>query len=435
MVFGLFNKKKKDDKTTVAPSGGTTKQVVDKKKDDTTTTPPPPVQESLKPGYQTARKGCVALVTGSSGLCGARLVEMLLERGVSTVIAFDLVTPNSSLQERFNAIQQQTGGNIHVFSGKQGDLTNKEAVMAAFASQPHIDICFHIAALVGPFHEKDMYMAVNYTGTMYILEACRTYKVTKLVNSSSPSTRFTGDDIEGLREEQLHIPTTFLARYAETKAMAEQEVTKACSPPELYTINVAPHQVYGPYDSLFLPNLLETAGTGRLRIFGSGRSKISVCYVDNYCHGLLCGADALYPNSPALGKFYIITDDEPQYFWKMINSAIVKMEFTDLYTKFHLPVWLLYGVAYFCNVLGVLMGKKFKLNPFNVRMLTIHRYFSIDNAKRDLKYAPLYTFAEAWESTVSWFQEHWLPTFQEKHKGKRTTTRNTSTMEESKKVD
>jgi len=276
-------------------------------------------------------------------------------------------------------------------------------------------VCFHIAALVGPFHDRPQYMAVNYTGTLHILEACRQFKVTKLVNSSSPSTRFTGGDIEGLHEDELPIPTKFLAQYAETKAMAEQEVTKACSAPDLMTINVAPHQVYGPYDSLFLPNLLETAGTGRLRIFGEGRSKISVCYVDNYAHGLCCGADALFPDSPALGKFYIITDDEPQLFWKMINQAALHMNFTDLYSKFHLPVWLLYGVAYVCNVLGFLLGKKFKLNPFNVRMLTIHRYFNIDHSKRDLHYEPLFTFEEAWASTLQWFEQHWLPTFHAKH--------------------
>ena len=72
------------------------------------------------------------------------------------------------------------------------------------------------------------------------------------------------------------------------------------------------------------------------------------------------------------------------------------MGFTDLYTKFHLPVWLLYGVAYVCNVIGFIIGKKFKLSPFNVCMLTIHRWFSIENATRDLKYEPLFKTEESW---------------------------------------
>lgn len=234
--------------------------------------------------------------------------------------------------------------------------------------------------------------------------------------SSSPSTRFTGADVEDATEDDLPFPDTWLAEYAETKAKGEMEVAKACSD-ELMTISVAPHQVYGPYDNLFLPNLLETAGNGRLRIFGDGRSIISVCYADNYAHGLMCGADALYQGSPALGKFYIVTDGKPVKFWEFINQAIVAMGFVDLTTKFHLPVWLLYAIAYVANVIGAIIGKKFKLNPFNVRMLTMHRYFSLKNAQRDLQYEPVVDQSEAWPATIEWFKEHWLPKYLEQKKG------------------
>ena len=238
--------------------------------------------------------------------------------------------------------------------------------------------------------------------------------------SSSPSTRFTGGDVTGQTEDELPIPTTWLAMYAEAKAKGEIAVSDAHSP-ELKTISVAPHQVYGPHDKLFLPNLLETAGNGRLRIFGSGRSIISVCYADNYAHGLMCGADVIEdPNSPAGGKFYIVTDGESQNFWEMINIAIKEMGFVDLTTKFHLPVWLLYMVAYLANGVGYIIGKKFKLNPFNVRMLTIHRYFSIENAKRDLHYEPVVPFSEAWPLTVQWFKTNWLPTFLEEKNGSKS---------------
>mmetsp|Transcript_6179 Transcript_6179/g.18292 ORF Transcript_6179/g.18292 Transcript_6179/m.18292 type:complete len:96 (+) Transcript_6179:1-288(+) len=85
------------------------------------------------------------------------------------------------------------------------------------------------------------------------------------------------------------------------------------------------------------------------------------------------------------------------------------MGFPSLTTKFHLPVWLLYGVAYICQFLTVLTGKKFKLTPFTVKMMTIHRYFSLENATKDLQYKPLKTFDEAWPETIEWFKIHWLP--------------------------
>jgi nucleoside-diphosphate-sugar epimerase len=258
-----------------------------------------------KPGFRTTSKS-TAVVTGSSGLCGARLVEMLLERGAKSVIAVDITPPDTVLQERFDRAQKSFGGKITVLSGKNGDITSDEALENAF-SMEQVDVCYHIAALVGPFYDRDLYHAINHYATKAIIQKCIDHKVKKLVYSSSPSTRFTGADVDGLTEDQLPMPTSWLAMYAEAKAFGEMAVSEASD--RLLTVSVAPHQVYGPYDSLFLPNLLETAGNGRLRIFGKGLNRISVTYVDNYCHGLICGSDALEEGKKAacLGKFYIVT--------------------------------------------------------------------------------------------------------------------------------
>jgi len=360
------------------------------------------------PGFQTTPNATL-LVTGSSGLVGSRLVEMMLERGAKKVICFDVATPSATLLERFTKAASGDKDKFQIFSGlEEGNLVNKDSVFKA--CEANVDIVYHIAALVGPFHDRDKYYAVNFTGTMNLLEACRKFKIGKFVYASSPSTRFHGGDVTGQTEDELTFPKTYLQLYAETKAAAEQEVTKACTD-SLLTVSVAPHQVYGPYDSLFLPSLLETAGNERLRVFGSGKNKISVCYVDNYCHGLMCGADALKPGSNVLGKFYVITDGVDVLFWEFVNEAGVAMGFTDLFSKFHLPVWLLMGLAYICNVVGFIINKKLKLNPFNVKMLVIHRYFSIENAKKDLSYEPVVEHKEAWASTIKWFKINWLPTY------------------------
>ena len=359
-----------------------------------------------KPGFSSPN-GCAALVTGSSGFVGSRLVEMLLERGAKTVVAFDVTKPSPVLEDRFAKVQKATGGKIIVLSGSEGDLCNDSAVEAAF-QKVKLDIVYHIAALVGPFHDRPKYYDVNYNGTVRIIDNCRKYNVGKLVYSSSPSTRFTGGDVEGLREDEMPIPDSFVALYAETKAAGEKAVHAACDD-NLLTVSVAPHQVYGPHDSLFLPKLLEAAGNGNLKIFGKGENMISICHVNNYCHGLMCGADALYKGSPALATYYVVHDGPPQKFWKILNQAIVAMGFADLEQKMHLPLWLLYGVAYICSFLTLITGKKFKLTPFTVKMMHIHRYFSLENAKRDLQYEPVVEFEEGWPATIEWFKEHWLP--------------------------
>lgn len=135
--------------------------------------------------YPPVPKKC--LVTGGTGFCGQRLVEMLIERGAELVVSLDIVPPSNAWQNP--RIKYLTC-----------DIGDKEAVVAACKG---IDCVWHIAAAVGPFHPEALYRKVNYEGTLNVLEGCRRHSVTKLVMSSSPSTRFTGEDLDGVTEDEL----------------------------------------------------------------------------------------------------------------------------------------------------------------------------------------------------------------------------------------
>jgi nucleoside-diphosphate-sugar epimerase len=177
----------------------------------------------------------------------------------------------------------------------------------------------------------------------------------------------------------------------------------------LLTVAIAPHQVYGPRDMLFLHNML---GAGnKLRIFGTGSNKCSFCHVDNYCHGLILGERALVPGGAALGKFYIVTDGPPQDFWRVLDVALVAVGCRSVFTKFRLPKWFILPVAYLCTLVGLLLRRKIKLNPFAARMLMIHRWFDIDAARRDLAYEPVIAFEQGWADTVEWFRTVWAPQY------------------------
>jgi nucleoside-diphosphate-sugar epimerase len=192
---------------------------------------------------------------------------------------------------------------------------------------------------------------------------------------------------------------------------------EACSP-DFMTCAVAPHQVYGPRDTLFLPNILEACGTGAWRTFGSGRNRICYTHVDNYCHGLIIAERALHAGSRALGKFYIVTDGDTHpnregyaYFYDNIEEASLAMGFGSFQNKMALPLWLLWPVAYISIFITWLTGIRLKLTPFTVLMLTMHRWFRIDNAVRDLGYKPIVSFRDEWPKTLVWFRENWLPEF------------------------
>ena len=119
-----------------------------------------------------------------------------------------------------------------------------------------------------------------------------------------------------------------------------------------------------------------------------------------------------FANPPShLPQFYIVTDSKPQKFWHVLNSAVLAMGFTDLFSKFKLPTPLMLFLGNLCDLISWLTGRKLKLNAFAVRMLVIHRYFDITNARRDLGYEPLFTFEEGWGVTMDWFRVNWLPEF------------------------
>jgi len=148
------------------------------------------------PGFASV-SGSRCLVTGSSGLVGCRLVSMLLDRGCREVVAFDLREPGEGIKEGW-----ERRGKVTVVVG---DLARMEDLEDAVGGGGGIDCVYHIGALVGPFHPKEMFLKVNYEGTKNVVELCRKRGIPKIVFSSSPSTRFDGGDVRGLREDQLRV--------------------------------------------------------------------------------------------------------------------------------------------------------------------------------------------------------------------------------------
>ena len=80
-------------------------------------------------------------------------------------------------------------------------------------------------------------------------------------------------------------------------------------------------------------------------------------------------------------------------FWPVLDEAIVAMGFGSIWAKVHLPMWLLWGLAYVCEAISWVLGITLKLNLFNVRVLTMHRWFDVSAAQRDLKYEPIIPYS------------------------------------------
>lgn len=366
-----------------------------------------------RPGFR-APPGLSCCVTGGSGLVGQRLVELLLERGAARVVSLDLQRP------KFDVL-----GDARV-EYVDCDITDYEKLKAAFVGCSAV---FHVAAAVGPYHPPDLFKRVNYDGSLNVIKACKELGIRKIVMSSSPSTRYpypdpnmidmTEDDLERINGGEF--TTKFISPYAEWKALGEKAVREACNPPELYTVAVSPHQVYGPRDLLFLDALMESAASGRLRVFGDAQNVVSFTHVDNYSHGLILGLEALYDGSPALGKFYMITDGPAANFWSTLDRIATGIGLDSILAR---TPWIPESVGMALGRAAEIAGKvisyttgqpyhlvarRIKLNTFSIKMLCINRSFSTRNAQRDLLYTPVISFDDGVAQSIAWFRDVWLP--------------------------
>eukprot|EP00743_Colponemidia_sp_Colp-15_P006341 GILK01006823.1.p1 GENE.GILK01006823.1~~GILK01006823.1.p1 ORF type:complete len:358 (+),score=52.07 GILK01006823.1:71-1144(+) len=333
-------------------------------------------------------------VTGANGLVGYRIVQLLAERDRArnggsdvTVLALDVNTSRFSDNDIHSGIKC-----------KKVDITDKHQVTACLKDED-VECIIHSAALVGPYHHRDAMYSVNVIGTKNLLEACRELGIGKFVLVSTPSAHMHGGDITGQNEDDLPQPQIYVQPYAETKAEAERLVL-AANGDSLLTVALSPHQVYGPDDTLFFPAMIDAAESGRLRIIGNGENIIDFTHTDNIASACITASEKLAPGAAICGQFYFITDGEPQKLWQVIDRVLTGLGYPSLYNKFKCPWVLALAGGYAANVAGFLLSKQFKLNPFTVKMLTIHRWFNIDKARRELGYVPKVKFEEGLKATI-----------------------------------
>lgn len=157
-----------------------------------------------------ARKGI--LVTGGSGLVGAYVVGMLLERGERPVL-FDVAVNERLL----NAV----GVDVNSISVVRGDILDLPGLISAIRDQ-QIDRVIHLAAFLGEEVQRRPYSGVrlNLLGTVNVLEAARLEGVSRVTFPSS-GTVFLGSLGEGLQRISENIPLNPPSVYAATKASSE----------------------------------------------------------------------------------------------------------------------------------------------------------------------------------------------------------------------
>jgi nucleoside-diphosphate-sugar epimerase len=315
-----------------------------------------------------------ALVTGGGGFLGSAIVRRLAARGDAVrSFARGDYPPLRSL-------------GVEVV---QGDIADAAAVAAVAQG---CDIVFHVAAKPGIWGPYTEYHRTNVLGTENVLAACRQHGIRRLVYTSSPSVVFDGHDMEGA-DESVPYPAHYHAAYPQTKAIAERAVLQA-NGPDLATVALRPHLIWGPGDPHLVPRIIARARSGRLRRIGHRPNVIDTVYIDNAADAHLLAAARLAPGSPIAGKAYFITQGEPLPLWDMINRILAAAGLPPV-TK-SVPVWLATAAGWLCEVVYGLCRIRAEppMTRFVARELSTAHWFNIDAARHDLGYRPAVSLEE-----------------------------------------
>jgi nucleoside-diphosphate-sugar epimerase len=314
------------------------------------------------------------LVTGGGGFLGGAVVRQLLARG-----------------EQVRSLQRSDVPGLRALGVEvvRGDLADAQAVLDAARG---CEAIVHVAAKAGVWGSEDSYLRANVLGTQHVLDACRAHGIARLVHTSTPSVIHAGGDVEGV-DETAPLATHFATAYPRTKAEAERRVL-AANGPELATVVLRPHLIWGPDDPQLTARILARAQAGRLRLVGGGHKLIDSVYIDNAAHAHLLALDRVQPGAACAGNAYFITQGEPMPQRQLIDGILAAAGLPPC-TRSVSP-----GLAY---VLGAAMELAWHalrredeplMTRFLAQQLATAHWYDISAARRDLGYAPLVSVAQ-----------------------------------------
>jgi nucleoside-diphosphate-sugar epimerase len=315
-----------------------------------------------------------ALVTGGGGFLGGAIVRLLRTR-----------------KDEVRSLTRSAYPWLDELGVEQslGDLADLEAVERAVEG---CDIVIHTAAKAGVWGRYSDFHGTNVTGTENVIAACKKHGVRKLVHTSTPSVVHSGGDIEG-GNESLPYPKHFDAYYPETKALAEKAVL-AANGPDLATVALRPHLIFGPGDPHLIPRVVAKAREGKLRRIGSRPVNVDVTYIDNAADAHLNAADRLDAGAPCAGKAYFISNGEPVELWAFIDRVLAEAGLPPVSRR--VSAWkarLAGRVLEWVYWMLRLPGEP-PMTRFVATQLSTSHWYNISAAKRDLGYEPKVTVEE-----------------------------------------
>lgn len=326
-----------------------------------------------------------ALVTGGGGFLGRAIVRLLLAKGAQVRVLSRGDYPDL----------KDLG--VECLRGSVADPAAAELACRGR------DTVFHVAAKVGMWGRYEDFYRDNVTGTAALLAGARAAGVSKFVFTSTPSVVYPsgGGDVAGWNESAPY-PARFDSCYAETKAAAER-LALAADSPEMSTVSLRPHLVWGPGRDHMIATIAARGRAGRLRRIGNFNKLIDVTYIDDAAAAHWLAAERLAPGAACAGRAYFISQGDPRPNWDIVNMILAAAGAPPVTRS--VPYAAARAAAAALEAAWRLARARSEppLTRFVLQQLTTAHWFDISAARRDLGYAPSVTIEQGMQRLKDWF--------------------------------
>jgi len=242
------------------------------------------------------------LVVGASGFLGTRLVERLVDFGLTVRATFHSPAKATRLARL----------PIELI---ECDLLEPDEVTRAVAGCDVIVNCA-VGKVRSP-KEKDTAMRVYVDGTRNLLEAAKKNGARKFIQISSAAVLGFGRKTDTVNESIGFTPQRSRTFYEKGK-ISQERVTMEYAD-SIPTVILRPTLIYGPFSEEWVTNIIEHLTDGRVVLVNNG-GVANLVYVDDVVHAI----HLAIANDKANGRALIINNDEEAVSWNDYVSRFVE---------------------------------------------------------------------------------------------------------------
>jgi nucleoside-diphosphate-sugar epimerase len=339
----------------------------------------------------------LALITGSTGWLGRRLVRLLAERSFehdalrglpSDMRLRCLVRPGESSAE-LQAISHR----IEVVTGDLRNFSDCSRFVEG-ASGAHL---FHAAGVIHPPRVKDFY-SINFDGVCNLLDAAEKEGVRRVVAISSNSPIGCNPYPDHLFDELS--PYHPFMNYGRSKMMMELAIKDIDSRGKLETVIIRAPWFYGPDQPPRQTQFFSMVRQGKVPIVGSGNNLRSMSYIDNLCQGMMLAA----LSEAARAQIYWLADRRPYTMNEIIDTVerLLAEEFKlpVKYKRLRLPAITAEVASLADKTIQALGQYQTKIHVLSEMNKTIA--CSVEKAQRELGYRPTVALEEGMRRSIAW---------------------------------